>query len=34
MDLKEPIRSMGYVNVPVKLHNEVAAKIRVHISEK
>lgn len=34
MDLKEPIRSMGYVNVPVKLHNEVTAKIRVHISEK
>jgi len=34
MDLKEPIRSMGYVNVPVKLHNEVSAKIRVHIAEK
>ena len=34
MNLKEPIRSMGYVNVPVKLHNDVVAKIRVHISEK
>ncbi|GBG93676.1 50S ribosomal protein L9 [Ligilactobacillus salitolerans] len=34
MELKEPIRSMGYVNVPVKLHNEVSSKIRVHISEK
>lgn len=34
MDLKEPIRSMGYVNVPVKLHNDVSSKIRVHISEQ
>ena len=34
MELREPIRTMGYVNVPVKLHNEVTAKIRVHISEK
>ena len=34
MDLPQPIRSMGYVNVPVKLHNEVTATIRVHISEK
>ncbi|MHC3377588.1 50S ribosomal protein L9 [Ligilactobacillus equi] len=34
MELNEPIRSMGYVNVPVKLHNQVSAKIRVHIAEK
>ncbi|HIX01663.1 MAG TPA: 50S ribosomal protein L9 [Candidatus Ligilactobacillus excrementigallinarum] len=34
MDLAQPIRSMGYVNVPVKLHNEVTATIRVHIAEK
>lgn len=34
MELAQPIRSMGYVNVPVKLHNEVTAKIRVHISEQ
>ena len=34
MELAAPIRSMGYVNVPVKLHNDVTAKIRVHISEK
>ena len=34
MELREQIRTMGYVNVPVKLHNEVTAKIRVHISEK
>ncbi|MGX5378149.1 50S ribosomal protein L9 [Ligilactobacillus sp. LYQ135] len=34
MELAQPIRSMGYVNVPVKLHNEVTAKIRVHIAEQ
>ena len=34
MELAQPIRSMGYVNVPVKLHNEVSAKIRVHIAEQ
>ncbi|KRM19723.1 50S ribosomal protein L9 [Ligilactobacillus hayakitensis DSM 18933 = JCM 14209] len=34
MELHEPIRTMGYVNVPVKLHNEVSAKIRVHVSEQ
>lgn len=34
MDLANPIKAMGYVNVPVKLHNDVTAKIRVHISEK
>lgn len=34
MELAAPIRSMGYVNVPVKLHNEVSAKIRVHIAEQ
>ena len=34
MELKAPIRSMGYVNVTVKLHNEVTSKIRVHIAEQ
>lgn len=34
MELAQPIRSMGYVNVPVKLHNEVSSKIRVHIAEQ
>ena len=34
MELAQPIRSMGYVNVHVKLHNEVSAKIRVHIVEQ
>ncbi|MGC3772066.1 50S ribosomal L9 C-terminal domain-containing protein, partial [Enterococcus faecalis] len=26
-----PIRSLGYTNVPVKLHHEVTAKIKVHV---
>ncbi|AXX65319.1 MAG: 50S ribosomal protein L9 [Lactobacillus sp.] len=32
--LPEPIKSLGYTNVPVKLYPGVEAKIRVHVSEK
>ncbi|WP_137626209.1 50S ribosomal protein L9 [Lactiplantibacillus pingfangensis] len=31
IELSEPIRVLGYTNVPVKLHSEVTAKIRVHV---
>ncbi|GEO69185.1 50S ribosomal protein L9 [Levilactobacillus acidifarinae] len=34
VDLPEPIRSLGYTNVPVKLHADVTAKIRVHVAQK
>lgn len=34
IELTQPIRSMGYTNVPVKLHPQVTAKIRVHVAEK
>ncbi|CAI2602564.1 50S ribosomal protein L9 [Lactobacillus kunkeei] len=34
IELGEPIRTLGYTNVPVKLHKEVTATIRVHVSEK
>ncbi|AVK61527.1 50S ribosomal protein L9 [Lactobacillus sp. CBA3606] len=34
IELPEPIRVLGYTNVPVKLHAEVTAKIRVHVVEK
>ncbi|WP_412989333.1 50S ribosomal protein L9 [Pediococcus siamensis] len=34
IELAEPIRSLGYTNVPVKLHPNVTAKIRVHVAEK
>lgn len=33
MELNEPIKMMGYVNVPVKLYQNVTATIRVHVSE-
>ena len=33
MELPEPIRAMGYTNVPVKLHKDITANIRVHVSE-
>lgn len=31
IELPEPIRVLGFTNVPVKLHSEVTAKIRVHV---
>ncbi|GAJ26998.1 LSU ribosomal protein L9p [Liquorilactobacillus sucicola DSM 21376 = JCM 15457] len=34
MELPEPIKALGYTNIPVKLHNQVTAKIRVHVAEK
>ncbi|GGF17728.1 50S ribosomal protein L9 [Halobacillus andaensis] len=34
IELDEPIRNLGYTNVPVKLHNEVTGTIRVHVAEK
>ncbi|MCP3032170.1 50S ribosomal protein L9 [Halobacillus sp. A1] len=34
IELDEPIRTLGYTNVPVKLHNEVTGTIRVHIEGK
>lgn len=34
MELPEPIRVLGYTNVPVKLYPQVNASIRVHVAEK
>ncbi|MBN8236459.1 50S ribosomal protein L9 [Halobacillus kuroshimensis] len=34
IELDDPIRTLGYSNVPVKLHPEVTGTIRVHIAEK
>lgn len=31
--LDEPIRSLGYTNVPVKLHPEVTVTLKVHVKE-
>ncbi|WAM38679.1 50S ribosomal protein L9 [Leuconostoc pseudomesenteroides] len=33
MVLNQPIHALGYTNVPVKLHRQVAANLRVHVSE-
>ncbi|SDQ05161.1 50S ribosomal protein L9 [Virgibacillus salinus] len=33
IELDSPIRSLGYTNVPVKLHQEVTGTIRVHVIE-
>ncbi|GEL76344.1 50S ribosomal protein L9 [Tenuibacillus multivorans] len=33
IELDDPIRSLGYTNVPVKLHPEVTATLRVHVKE-
>lgn len=33
VDLKQPLRSLGYADIPVKLHPELVSSIRVHIDE-
>ncbi|KAB7707609.1 50S ribosomal protein L9 [Bacillus aerolatus] len=34
MDLPDGIRALGYTNVPVKLHNEIIATLKVHTVEE
>ncbi|WP_406945211.1 50S ribosomal protein L9 [Halobacillus sp. SY10] len=34
IELDDPIRALGYTNVPVKLHPEVTGTIKVHVEEK
>ncbi|SFB30084.1 LSU ribosomal protein L9P [Lentibacillus halodurans] len=34
IELDTPIRSLGYTNVPVKLHPEVTGTIKVHVVEE
>lgn len=34
IDLDQPIRALGRVNVPVKLHQDVQGEIKVHVVEK
>lgn len=34
IELSQPIRTLGYTKVPVKLHHEVTAKIKVHVVEE
>ncbi len=32
IELSDAIRSLGYTNVPVKLHNDVTATVKVHVT--
>ncbi|MDY7224546.1 50S ribosomal protein L9 [Halalkalibacterium halodurans] len=32
--LNDPIRSLGYTNVPIKIHPEVTATVKVHVVEE
>ncbi|MBA2872883.1 large subunit ribosomal protein L9 [Anoxybacillus calidus] len=34
IELNDAIRSLGYTNVPIKLHPEVTATLKVHVSEQ
>lgn len=34
MDLDDAIRVLGFTNVPVKLHQEVIATLKVHVTEE
>lgn len=34
IDLAEPIRTLGHVNVPVKLHHDVTGTIKVSVKEQ
>ncbi|EUJ17410.1 50S ribosomal protein L9 [Listeria aquatica] len=34
LELPDAIRSLGYTNVPVKLHHEVMATLKVHVGEE
>lgn len=34
MELDDAIRALGYTNIPVKLHHDVTATLRVHVTEE
>ncbi|ARA98175.1 50S ribosomal protein L9 [Geobacillus thermodenitrificans] len=34
IELSDAIRALGYTNVPVKLHPEVSATLKVHVTEQ
>ena len=34
MELDDAIRSLGYTNIPVKLHQDVTATLKVHVTEE
>lgn len=34
MELDDAIRALGYTNVPVKIHHDVVATLKVHVTEE
>ncbi|GGL57657.1 50S ribosomal protein L9 [Sporolactobacillus putidus] len=34
IELPEPIRTLGFTDVPLKLHPQVMAKVKVHVTEE
>lgn len=34
IELGEPIRTLGYTDVPIKLHHDVTATLKVHVTEQ
>lgn len=34
IELSEPIRTLGYTDVPIKLHHDVTAVLKVHVTEQ
>ncbi|MFC7786513.1 MULTISPECIES: 50S ribosomal protein L9 [unclassified Rossellomorea] len=34
IEMNDAIRSLGYTNVPVKLHTDVSATLKVHVTEE
>ena len=34
MELDDAIRTLGYTNIPVKLHQDVTATLKVHVTEE
>ncbi|MCP3739930.1 50S ribosomal protein L9 [Rossellomorea sp. BNER] len=34
IEMNDAIRALGYTNVPVKLHSDVTATLKVHVSEE
>jgi large subunit ribosomal protein L9 len=34
IELTDPIKSLGYTNVPIKIHSQVTATVKVHVTEE
>lgn len=34
LELDQPIRALGHVSIPVKLHHEVLGSVKVHVTEE